>query len=85
MPAGPVVSNNTPLVALWSLDALHLLRALYGEVLIPLAVRDEFLDFAPVLRADALAGAHWIKPVAFCCWQKTKDWSSTCSRCCCDS
>lgn len=33
--AGPVILNNTPLVALWSIDHLTLLRDLYGEVLIP--------------------------------------------------
>ncbi|MCB9100834.1 MAG: hypothetical protein H6632_14945 [Anaerolineales bacterium] len=32
---GPVILNNTPLVALWSIGQLVLLRNLYEEVLIP--------------------------------------------------
>lgn len=43
MPVRPVVLNNTPLVALWAIGRLDLLRQLFGEVLIPEAVRDEFL------------------------------------------
>jgi predicted nucleic acid-binding protein len=35
--AGPVILNNTPLVALWSLGLLAVLRDLYEEVLIPQA------------------------------------------------
>jgi hypothetical protein len=77
MPVAPVGSNNTPLVALWTLDALHLLCALCGEVLICLAVRDEFLDFAPVLRAHALAGAHWIKPVAIASPQRALSFTAS--------
>jgi hypothetical protein len=38
MPDGPVVLNNTPLVALWTIGRLDLLRDLFGEVLIPQAV-----------------------------------------------
>ncbi len=38
MRVGPVIVNNTPLVALWVLDRLDLLRELYDEVLIPQAV-----------------------------------------------
>lgn len=33
MPDGPVVLNNTPLVALWAIGRLDLLRDLFGEVL----------------------------------------------------
>lgn len=43
MPAGPVIANNTPLVALWAIGRLDLLRSLFGEILIPEAVREEFL------------------------------------------
>jgi len=43
MPDGPVVLNNTPLVALWAVDRLDLLRDLFGEVLIPrAALSDSF-------------------------------------------
>ena len=37
----PVICNNTPLVALWSIGYLNLLRDLFGEILIPLAVQKE--------------------------------------------
>ena len=47
MPEGPVVVNNTPLVALCGLGRLGLLETLFGEVLIPRAVYDEFVAVAP--------------------------------------
>jgi uncharacterized protein len=40
---GPVVSNTTPLINLVGVGLLDLLPALYGEVWIPDAVRDEFV------------------------------------------
>ena len=43
VPGKPVILNNTPLVALWTLGRLDILRDLYREVVIPQAVRDEFL------------------------------------------
>jgi len=61
MPAGPVVSNNTPLVALWALGRLGLLRDLYGEVLIPPAVHSEFLATESEARQAALREAPWVK------------------------
>jgi predicted nucleic acid-binding protein len=63
MPSGPVILNNTPLVALWSIGQLALLRDLYGEVLIPQAVYEEFLATERAARQTALAQASWIKPV----------------------
>ncbi len=62
MPETPVVVNNTPLVALWTLDRLDLLRELYDEVLIPAAVRDEFLAVETERRQAALQAAPWIHP-----------------------
>lgn len=59
--AGPVILNNTPLVALWSLGHLTLLRDLYGEVLIPQAVYEEFLATERSVRQAALDEAPWIK------------------------
>ncbi|RPJ55303.1 MAG: DUF3368 domain-containing protein [Dehalococcoidia bacterium] len=59
--AGPVILNNTPLVALWSLGHLTLLRDLYGEVLIPQAVYEEFLATERSIRQTALTEAPWIK------------------------
>lgn len=61
MPDGPVVSNNTPLVALWALRRLDLLRALFGRVLIPPAVHAEFLATEPEIRQKALGRAPWIQ------------------------
>lgn len=63
MPDEPVVLNNTPLVALWSLGRLDLLEALFGEVLIPAAVREEFLARDGGDRARALEAAPWIRSV----------------------
>jgi predicted nucleic acid-binding protein len=57
MPAGPVVLNNTPLVALTVLGRLDLLRDLFGEVLVPESVQDEFLAVDTALRREALASA----------------------------
>lgn len=59
--AGPVILNNTPLVALWSLGHLTLLRDLYGEVIIPQAVYEEFLATERAVRQAALDEAPWIK------------------------
>ncbi len=63
MHAGPVIANNTPLVALWVLGRLGLLRELYDEVLIPQAVYEEFLATERALRQTALENTPWIKSV----------------------
>lgn len=63
MPDGPVVLNNTPLVALTVLGRLDLLRDLFGEVLIPESVQDEFLAVDVALRREALANSPWIRIV----------------------
>ncbi len=62
MPAGPVIVNNTPLAALWSIGHLPLLRDLYGEILIPQTVHDEFLATERALRQEVLDKSPWIKP-----------------------
>lgn len=64
MPGGPVVLNNTPLVALWAIGRLDLLRDLFGEVLIPQAVEAEFLAIDRSLRARALEDAPWVRSAA---------------------
>lgn len=63
MPAKLVISNNSPLVALWGLDLLSLLQALYSEVWIPRAVEKEFLGRKKEVRQQALNDAPWIKTV----------------------
>jgi predicted nucleic acid-binding protein len=63
MPVAPVVANNTPLVALWILGRLDLLREMYGEVLIPPAIQDEFVATESAMRLAALQDAPWIKVV----------------------
>lgn len=60
MPAGPVVVDNTPLVALWRLQRLDLLEALFGEVLIPRAVYEEFVAIDPQERQQAIEERKWI-------------------------
>lgn len=63
MPKNPVISNTSPLVGLWTLGLLHLLRDLYTEVLIPEEVQDEFLATERPVRRDALKNAPWIRAV----------------------
>lgn len=41
MSAGPIVSNSSPLIALAQINALDLMRMLFGTVFIPRAVRRE--------------------------------------------
>ncbi|HEX6904471.1 MAG TPA: DUF3368 domain-containing protein [Thermoanaerobaculia bacterium] len=60
---GPVVLNNTPLVALQAIGRLDLLRDLYQEVLIPQDVEDEFLATDESTRRQALQNAPWVKTV----------------------
>lgn len=60
-PDRPVVANNTPLVALWVLGCLPLLRGLFGVVLIPPSVRAEFTATERARRETALTDAPWIK------------------------
>ncbi len=62
MPKGPVIANNTPIAALWSVSCLKLLEKLYGEVLIPETVCREFLATEYEIRQKALTNAPWIKP-----------------------
>ncbi len=64
MPNGPVVLNNTPLVALWAIGRLDLLRDLFQEVLIPQAVEAEFLAIDPSVRRKALRETPWVRSVA---------------------
>lgn len=59
----PVIANNTPLVALWELNSLFLLRELFTEVWIPQAVEDEFIATEPIARRVALNNAPYIKTV----------------------
>ena len=63
MPENPVISNNSPLVALWHLDRLSLLRDLYTEVWIPQEVEKEFLGTKKKSRQEALNEAPWIKVI----------------------
>ena len=52
-----VVSNTGPLIALATIGQFDLLRKLFGEILIPPAVRAEILDENTV---DAVTAADWI-------------------------
>ena len=54
MPSAPVILNNTPLIAFWLLNRLDILRALYGSVLIPESVQNEFLAVAQASRQRAM-------------------------------
>ncbi len=61
MPVGPVIVNNTPLSALWSINHLELLKDLYREIFIPQAVYEEFLAKERAKRQKVLQKADWIK------------------------
>ncbi|MYC75751.1 DUF3368 domain-containing protein [Candidatus Poribacteria bacterium] len=63
MPIHPVISNNSPLVGLFGLNLLSLLRDLYTEVWIPRKVEKEFLKKDTIIRREALESAPWIKTV----------------------
>ena len=63
MPTKPVIINNSPLVALWELGHLALLRALYTKVLMPEEVAEEFLRKEPMARETALDAATWLEVV----------------------
>lgn len=60
MPLRPVISNNTPLSALWSIGQLDLLGALFRIVLIPPAVAREFVATDTAVRTRALVEASWL-------------------------
>lgn len=64
MPDRPVVLNNTPLVALWAIGRLDLLRDLFQEVLIPRSVENEFLAVETAARQQALSDAPWVRSVS---------------------
>ena len=63
MPIKPVISNTSPLVGLFGLNLLSLLRDLYTEVWIPGEVEKEFLEKDSIVRREALKSAPWIKTV----------------------
>jgi predicted nucleic acid-binding protein len=52
-----VIVNSTPIIALADIGRLELLRSLYGEIIIPGAVRDE----VTVKDSRRLEGHDWIR------------------------
>ncbi|MBQ9031493.1 MAG: DUF3368 domain-containing protein [Parasporobacterium sp.] len=54
-----VVVNTTPIIALSDIGYLHLLKKLYGEIIIPQAVYDEILS-EPAL-SDVKMNRDWIR------------------------
>jgi predicted nucleic acid-binding protein len=63
IPGGPVVSNTSPLISLAAVGLLDVLGQLYGEVVVPDAVRDEYeAGRQPV--EPALDDLNWIRVVA---------------------
>jgi predicted nucleic acid-binding protein len=79
MPDGPVVLNNTPLVALWAIGRLDLLRDLFGEILIPQAVEAEFLAMDRSLRERSLAEAPWVRTVVLAQPRRAMAFAGGCS------
>lgn len=60
MPEAPVVVDNTPLVALWRLHRLDLVASLFGDVVVPPAVYEEFLAIDRKERTHAIEERSWI-------------------------
>ena len=63
MPKKPVISNTSPLIGLWGIDRLSLLRDLYIEVWIPRKVEKEFLAIDETFHQEVLDNAPWVKVV----------------------
>ncbi len=56
-----VVSNTTPLIALSKISMLELLKDMYGEIMIPPGVFDEYENGRDKAFYVDIAGLHWIK------------------------
>lgn len=63
MPAKPVIVNSTPLVTFWAIGRLDILQSLFNEIVIPGAVRDEFLATEKEKRRRTLRDETWIRVV----------------------
>jgi predicted nucleic acid-binding protein len=63
MPVKPIVVNSTPLVAFWAIGRLDILHSLFGEIVIPPAVREEFLSTEKETRRKTLREETWIRVV----------------------
>src|SRR3989304_455642 len=63
MPAGPVVVNSTPLVAFWAIGRLYILHSLFSKIVIPPAVREEFLSTEKETRRKTLRDESWIRVI----------------------
>ena len=63
MPIQPVISNTSPLIGLFGINRLSLLRDLYTEVWIPRKVEQEFLAVDETVYRAVLNRAPWIKVV----------------------
>lgn len=59
-----VISNATPIISLALIGQLQLLEALYGQVLIPNAVREEVMAGGDKVGSHELAHALYIKSVS---------------------
>ncbi len=57
----PVILNNTPLVALWTIQQWNLLNNLFDNILIPSAVEAEFLATRSAQRRQDLIRSPWIQ------------------------
>ena len=75
MPKEPVISNTSPLIGLWGLNLLSLLRDLYTEVWIPREVEKEFLGIQPSIHQAALNNAPWIKVVDLANQESVSDYN----------
>jgi predicted nucleic acid-binding protein len=58
----PVISNSSPIIHLGKINQLHLLKDLFGEILIPKAVHEEcVVQGKNRPEVDAIVEADWLK------------------------
>jgi uncharacterized protein len=58
-----VVADSSPLIYLSRVGALHVLPALFGDVLVPRVVWEEISEKRPTARGIALRQAAWLRVV----------------------
>lgn len=63
MPLPPVIINNSPLSSLWNIGQLNLVHQLYGDVLIPYAVFEEFVAISQSQRLQTISTSAWLQVV----------------------
>ncbi|MBP7553422.1 MAG: hypothetical protein KA885_08340 [Spirochaetes bacterium] len=56
-----VISNSTPIIALCAIDQLDILKKMYGEIIVPSAVRDEVNSKENIIKDNYLLVKNYIQ------------------------